>query len=259
MESYYSVSVLSGKLHVVGHHDHKLPLLHQSAYQLAQQFDPLSVLSPCRFVQDHGRGVHGDHGRGRYPFTLGHPKVVRLLLSYNFQAHEVDRSSDQMLRFLRTRAHVIRSKANLFLHRAPEELIVRVLEGKPHLSGELGDPVLPRVLAQDQHAAPRRPQQAVEMLGKSRLAGPVLADDTDTSFVQTQRDATYRGHPGRIVEVYVFEDERFTTLHLRMARSPARGDGLCGGTWVVYRGQLFGGLFDGEGHRRSRRDSSSCP
>src|SRR5215211_1997551 len=188
MESYYSVSVLSGKLHVVGHHDHKLPLLHQSAYQLAQQFDPLSVLSPCRFVQDHGRGVHGDHGRGRYPFTLGHPKVVRLLLSYNFQAHEVHRSSDQMLRFLRTRAHVIRSKANLFLHRAPEELIVRVLEGQPHLSGELADPVLPRVLAQDQHAAPRRPQQAVEMLGKSRLAGAVLADDTDTSFVREHHD-----------------------------------------------------------------------
>src|SRR5918994_3666670 len=97
------------------------------------------------------------------------------------------------------------------------------------------------------------------MLGEGRLAGAVLSDDTDASLVQTQRDTAYRGHPGRIVVVYVLEDELFTTLHLRMARTPARGDGLCGGTWGVYRGQLFGGLFAGEGHRRSRRDASSCP
>src|SRR5688500_1378565 len=192
MKSYYSVSVQSGKLHVVGHYDHQLPLPYQLGHQLAQQVDALRVLSSCWFVQDHDRGVHGDHGRDRYPFTLGHPKVVRLLLSYSFQVHEVHCSSDQTLRFLGTRAHVVRSKAHLFLHRAPKELIVRVLEGQPHLSGELGDPVLPRVLAPDQHAAPRRPQQAVEMLGKGRLAGAVLADDTDASLVQTQRDTTYR-------------------------------------------------------------------
>src|SRR5215207_11682451 len=259
MERYYSVSVLAGKLHVVGHYDHELSLLHQLAYQLAQQFDPLRILSPCRFVQDHDRSVHGDHGRCRYPFTLGHPKVVRLLLSYSFQVHEIYCSSDQTLRFFGTRAHVVRSKANLFLYRAPEELIVRVLEGQSHLSGELGDPVFPRVHAPDQHAAPRRSQQAVEMLGKSRLAGAVLSDDTDASLVQTQRDTAYGGYPGRIIVVYVLEEEHFTTLHLRMARSPARSDGPCGGTWGVYRGQLFGGLLDCEGHRRSRRDSFSCP
>src|SRR5215211_429480 len=229
------------------------------AYQLAQQVDALRVLSPCRFVQDHDRGVHGDHGRGRYPFTLGHPKVVRLLLSDSFQAHEVHRGTDQTLRFLGTGAHVLRSKANLFLHRTPEELIVRVLEGQPHLSGKLGDPILPCVLAPDQHAALRRLQQAVEMPGKGRLACAVLADDTDASLVQTQRDTAYRGHPGSIFEVYILEYDLIVTLHLRMARRTVRGDGLCDRTWGVYRRELFGGLFDGEGHRRTRRDSSSCP
>src|SRR5215203_6898344 len=97
------------------------------------------------------------------------------------------------------------------------------------------------------------------MLGKGRLAGAVLADDTDASLVQPQRDTAYRGYPGRIIVVYVLEEELFTTLLLRMARSPARSYGPCGGTWGVYRGQLFGSLFDGEGHRRGRRDSSSRP
>src|SRR5215210_2739272 len=115
-------------------------------YQVAQQVDPLRVPSPGRFVQDHDGGVHRDYGRGCYTFALRYSQVVRLLLSYRFQPHEIYCSGDQTFRFLGTRTHVVGPEAHFFLHRAPEELVVRVLEDQSHLSGEHGDPVLPPVL-----------------------------------------------------------------------------------------------------------------
>ena len=46
MERYYSVGVPGGELHVVGHDDHELPLLHEIVYQVAQQSMPSASCPP---------------------------------------------------------------------------------------------------------------------------------------------------------------------------------------------------------------------
>src|SRR3712207_7781456 len=45
MERYHPVGVPGGKLHVVGHDDHQLSLLHEMDYQVAQQSDSLRIRS----------------------------------------------------------------------------------------------------------------------------------------------------------------------------------------------------------------------
>ena len=108
--------------------------------------------------------MHCQNSGNRYSSFLSARELKWALLEQlRREPHKVERGMHRALERLALHSHILRTERDVAEHRLLKELILRVLEHKPHPAAHLFDPfrVLPDVDPAEQHLPLGRFQKAV--------------------------------------------------------------------------------------------------